>query len=184
MRSLVLSAASSPVDVLRALAEPGPIRLVLDGAPAGLAREELLHAVAAAPGPLVAHLPRSVGTPLVEAAFLADEATWEAGALLDVSEALLTPLLLRLGPREARGVLLRQGTLLEPAGVLAAHRGAQGRSPSAVSLAAGLVTRARGLGPSARMARELSAFCLALTMPDRLEGVAAFRAKRSPSFDW
>ncbi|KAA0250906.1 MAG: hypothetical protein EDX89_22360 [Acidobacteria bacterium] len=184
MRSLVLSAASRPPDVLRALVEPGPLRLVLDAAPAGLPREDLLRAVAASPGPVVAHLPHSVGTPLVEVAFLADEATWEAGALLDVSEALLTPLLLRLGPREALGVLLAQGTLLEPAGVLALHRGAEGRSASAVALAAELVTRGRGLGPGPRMARELAAFRLALTMPDRLEGVAAFREKRSPSFDW
>jgi enoyl-CoA hydratase/carnithine racemase len=34
------------------------------------------------------------------------------------------------------------------------------------------------------MARELALFGLALSAPDRVEGVRAFRERRRPEFDW
>lgn len=184
MRTLALTASLAPLHLLRSLGERGPLRLVLEEPPAGLGRADLLGALLFAAGPVVAHLPRTVGTPLAEVACLADEATWEGGALLDMRHALLSPLLFRLGSLQARRILALHGPVLEPADVLALHRGGEGRSAAAVALAAELVTRARGLGPLARMERELAAFLLALTFPDRLEGVAAFREKRPPGFDW
>lgn len=183
MRTLVLSEETGRSAALLSLEEAGPVTLVLSSPPRRIDREELLRAIAAAAGPVVAHLPSTVGTPLSEAACLADEASWEPGALLDLRGALLGPLLLRLGLPAARRLLALRGPLLEPSDVLVPHR-SHGRSAAAVALASELVVRSPGSGRAAGMARELAAFRWALTLPDRLEGVAAFRERRPPSFAW
>lgn len=184
MRTLVLAAGTDRSEALVSLREPGPVTLVLASPPRGLLREELLRSIAAAAGPVVAHLPSTVASPLAEAACLADEATWEPGALLDLRGALLGPLLFRLGLPAARRLLALRGPLLEPSDVLVPHRGPHGRSAAAVALASELVVRSRGAGRAAGMERELAAFRWALTLPDRLEGVAAFRDRRPASFAW
>ena len=147
-------------------------------------REELLVAISRRGGVAVARFSGTLRTPLVEAALLCDEAEWEGDSCLDLSDALLSPLLSRAGVALARALLARHGPVLPAGAVLRAAEFSGRRSPAALGIVLGLLEASRFGGEVAALAREKAAFRMVMALPDRDEGVAAFRERRPPRFGW
>ena len=184
MRGLVLSAATSAAELHEALRPPTALFLLLEGAPRRVGREELLSEVSRRGGVTVARFSGTLRTPLAEVALLCDEAEWEGDGFLDLSGALLSPLLARAGVRPARTLLARHGPVLPAGAVLRVGDRSGRRSPTALGLVLGLLDASRFGGESAALAREKAAFRTVMALADRDEGVAAFRGRRPPRFDW
>lgn len=167
-------------------AATAPVGLDLSGAPGSVPRSELLRILAGRGGLAVARVRGTLSTPLAEAALLCDEAISEDGARLDLSGALLSPLLHRLGAAGARSVLARYGAEVPAPAVLRSHdpAAAARRSPAALATVLSLLEGARAGGESVALAREKAAFRTVMAHPDRDEGVLAFRERRPPRFDW
>ena len=184
MRKLAVSRRLTSAALRSALANPAPLVLHLLSPPLELPRLDLLRALAAFDGLLVAEAGGTLGTPLAEAALLCPLAHFAPGARLDLREALLGPLLLRLGRRGAIRLLSLGGGVVEADDVLLPLAPDDlTRSPLALAEAARLVTDPAG-GPSASGARERAAFGLLLSAGDKREGVRAFRERRPARFDW
>lgn len=184
MRRLGVDAALTASGLAEALAVPSPLLLDLVAAPRLLGRLELLGPLARFDGVLVARFSGRLATPLAEAALLAPLAEWGPGAALDLAGALAAPLLARVGPRRAVALLLAHGTLLPPGSVLLPLApGDAARSPLAVAAARDLLAPPRH-GRRGPLARERARFAWLLTAGEKREGLAAFRQKRPPAFDW
>ena len=181
MRRLVVSASTDAEELRRELGRSGPLLLVLEGAPRALSREELLGAVAGADALLLVRFIGTLESPLAEVALLADLAELSGDESLDLSRALLTPLLVRVGPARARR-LLAKGPVLAARDVLMPFGGPRGRSAAALSVVSGLLDSVGG--PRVRLAEERAAFSFVMTTGDKREGVRAFHEKRPPLFDW
>jgi hypothetical protein len=181
VRTLVVDASVEDALLLDALWNPGPLELVL-AAPPRTARLDLLAAAARPELVLVTRFAGTLATPLVELALLSLASAFDEDARLDFSGALLTPLVARLGLARARRLLARVGEPLLARDVLTPWRGSAGRSAPAVGLVRALL--AARAGPRELLAEERAAFRLAMTLPDRREGIAAFRERRPPRFDW
>jgi len=154
----------------------------LVAAPLGLTRLDLLLAANRFDGALLTSFSGALATPLVELACLGLGATWPDGARLDFRRALLSPLVARVGRGRATG-LLASGALLEPGDVLLRLGADPARSPRALALVRSLLIPSGG-GARGALAKERVAFAHVMALPDRLEGVAAFRERRPPRFDW
>ena len=184
MRQLAVSRHLTPASLASALADPSPLLLRLLSPPLAVPRLDLLLALASFDGLLVAEAGGTLRTPLAEAALLCPFAHFTPGARLDLDGALLAPLLLRLGRKEAMRLLATAGSVLAADDVLLPLAPQdRSRSPLAVAAAARLVAGgARGF--RAGLARERALFGLLLCAPDKREGVKAFRERRPPRFDW
>lgn len=175
--------SSSASGLLHALRAREPLELALRAAPA-LPRLELLLAATSFPGVLLVSFEGDVSSPLVELAALSLAARFPAGARLDLRGALLAPLVWRVGAVALRRIVAGDGPLVPAVAVLTAPRPpGTHRSPLALALAEEAL-RAPLRGRREAMARELALFGLALSAPDRVEGVRAFRERRRPEFDW
>jgi len=155
--------------------------LSLEAAPELVPPLELLASLARFDGPLLARFSGPLTTPLVEAACLALECSWDDGASLKLHGCFLAPLLRRAEPAALRRLIAR-GTV-PPERLLARASELTARSPRALRLLAPLLFRAPGSARAA-LALERAAFGLVMSAPDRREGVAAFRSRRPPRFDW
>src|SRR5262249_27496926 len=130
---------------------------------------------------VVARFAGTLGTPLAELALLAPFAEYDDAARLDLTGALLSPLLARLGATQAFGALAK-GPMLVASDVLPPFAGSGGRSAAALRIIPELL--ASPAFPCSLLAEERAAFSLVMTLPDRAEGLRAFREKRAPRFDW
>jgi hypothetical protein len=180
VRRLVVDATLSAGALLDAFQGSEPLDLTLESPPP-LARGELLAAAARSDALFVTRFSGALATPLAELALLSLASEWAEGGSLDLTGALLTPLVRRTGLAQARR-LLAKGPLVAAEDVLAPWRGAAGRSAAAVRLVRGLL--ASPCGPAQLLALERAAFQLVMTLPDRAEGIRAFRERRAPRFDW
>ncbi len=180
MRELVVGPAVSPGALLDALSHPGPILLELHG-PSPVPRLPLLLAAARSEALVLVRFVGILTSPLAELALLAHSAEFAEDARLDLRNSLLSALVARVGYARAR-VLLSNGPVVDAASVLPRFAGPAGRSASAVSLVAELL--APSASPRALLARERAAFELVMALPDRAEGIRAFRERRPPAFDW
>jgi hypothetical protein len=180
LRELVLGPALSPDVLFEALSRAGPLRLELRGS-RPIPRLPLLLAAARAEALLVVRFAGTLASPLSELALLAHAAEAAEGARLDLSGALLAPLVFRVGHERARR-LLSNGPVLDAASVLPRFGGPAGRSASAIRLVSELL--ASSGSTRALLARERAAFELVMALPDRVEGIRAFRERRPPAFDW
>jgi hypothetical protein len=181
VRHLRIHAETNAEELRREVQRSGPLLLELEGAPRDLSREELLIEAACAEALLLVRFAGTLRSPLAELALLALAAELSGGERLDLSDALLTPLLSRLGLAEARRMLAK-GPVVDARDVVAPFRGPAERSAAVLSVVRGLLA-SRG-GPRALFAQERAAFSYVMALDDRREGVRAFHEKRPPSFDW
>jgi enoyl-CoA hydratase/carnithine racemase len=180
MRRIVLGAGTLLLPLERALSE-GPAEVVLQENPRAIDRLDLVLAIARAPGPLVAVFSGDLATPLAEVALVCPFALHESGTFLDLSGALLSPLLLRHGVRNAVRLLAFHGPRIPSAAALGPPvEHLSGRSPLVLRLARELLAPPR----RGALARERAAFALAMSAADRDEGIRAFRERRRPRFAW
>jgi len=180
MRRLVLDGALDAGLLERELAKAGPLRLELTAAPR-TPRLDLLLAVVRAEALVLAAFERTLGSPLAEVALLSHAAEFPEGALLDLDGALLSPLVARVGVARARRLLARSA-VMRADDALPRFPGPLARSAVAVRIASGLLASAAP--PAGLMALEKAAFAFAMALPDRAEGIRAFRERRPPAFDW
>jgi len=181
VRRLEVTSALAGTELRAALEERGPLLLELRSAPEAVSRAELLGAAARAEALILARFDGTLATPLAELALLAHAGEFGSDARLDLSDSLLAPLVFRVGFAEARRILAR-GLTMAAADVVPRFGGSRGRSADAVRIAEGLLA---GTGsPRELLAAERAAFALVMALPDRSEGLLAFRQKRAPAFDW
>lgn len=167
----------------RLRAANGPLVLDLGEERCDVPRRELLEAAVAFPFALAVRFGGTLRTPFVELACLAHTALFPPGAALDFEDALLTPLVLRMGEARARRLLL-SGSVVPAEQVLSRSALTGDRSARAVALAEELLRLAPGCGAEARLAFERAAFGLLLTSPEAREGIDAFVGKRAARLTW
>jgi hypothetical protein len=183
LKRLTVDTRLAPETLYEALEATGPLELVLAEPPEDVSREALLLSAARRFWPLVVRFEGTLSTPFAELAALSTLAEHPADARLDLRGALLTPFIFRIGARELARHAVAHGPLLPASALLLSARAREGRSPLALSLAMELL-RAAPRSDANAFAREKAAFAFALASPDRLEGIAAFRSRRPPRFDW
>ena len=184
MRELAVDGALEPRALAAALSSSAPLLLDLVAPPREVGRLELLSALLRFDGVLVARFGGVLAPPLAEAALLAPLADWREGARLDLSDALLAPLVCRVGRSRAVALLLAHGPVLDAGAVLTRlPPGERSRSALALATARDLLW----VPPSGRrvpLARERAAFAWLLGAGEKAEGLKAFRERRPPSFGW
>lgn len=161
----------------------GPLVVDLGEEQREVPRRELLEAAVVFPFALAVRFGGTLRTPFVELACLAHTVLFHPGAALDFENALLTPLVLRVGETRARRLLL-SGSVVPAEQVLWQSALAGDRSARAVALAEELLRLAPGCGAEARLAFERAAFGLLLTSPEAREGIDAFVGKRAARLTW